>query len=607
MTELIAEVGLNHLGDAAKLKRMVTSAASVGLKIVKFQYRSDDKTFFHDDLEMGSTLVAQELATANLNKRVIVEACSLCRALQMSAGVSFFRKADLNDFCNLLVPDFIKIPSAEALNFELISAAKEYNVPVVVSTGGLTLTQLKALANHVDFDAQDCVMYCVANYPAALGATRPSMIGAYRSLFDCRIGYSSHDRDWEINIAYLQAGVDLLERHLCENKDDIGLDISTSSDVNEMARLQMFCDNSVWRLEASLSDKVPNQGEIQNLKDLGSGYYYDRDYAAGSLVPVSQLAVKSPCRGIRVGLLREFMTLRDTIRGAPVVEDDLLPDESGAKLDFDKLISRRVSLPVRFHDYRELIARFPLRNFEFHMSFRDVVKVDELKEQLSATLSQQQEFSVHLPDYISSSALIDPFSVDPQVREDSLRVLQRCIGFAHFLEEFTLKPCPIVGSFSVIQGSNKAEFYGAYRDLFVRILERESIAIMPQFLPKQAWYFGGSCELHAFCSLDDIEFYEAMPNGICLDTAHCIMAANSAGAVPSEWLRALLPLASHVHVSDALGEDGEGVIFGSGELGKDVSLVMLHSSVKVVEQWEGHLHNFKGFRRALSYLEDFIA
>lgn len=609
MTKLIAEIGINHLGDASKLTRMIELSAKTGLRFLKFQYRSNDKYFFHHDLEMGSTLVAQQLESANLGKNIILNACLRSRALGMAAGVSFFRTIDLHDFCADLVPDFIKIPSAESMNFDLINAAKGYEVPLIVSTGGLTLAQLDELASQVTFSTQDCVMYCVANYPAALGATYPSMISAYRTLFGCQVGYSSHDQDWEINIAYLQAGVDMLERHLCENKKDIGLDVSTSSDFDEMMRLQMFCDNSTWRQVKALSDKAPNQGEIQNLKDLGSGYYYDQNYTADSFVPIAKLTVKSPCRGVRVGSITDFKITHNVMKGSPVVEDDLRPNQAAAViLDFDKLSSRRISLPVRFHDYCKIIDKFDLRNFEFHMSFQDVSRIGELKETLLAKLSPEQEFSIHLPDYISSSALIDPFSKDIQIKSSSCKIIKECVAFAHFFEDFTSKRCPIVGSFSVIDSHSRTDFYNAYRDLLGEILERDRVAIMPQFLPKKAWYFGGSCELNVFCSINDIEFYREMPSGICLDTAHCIMAANSAGASTSKWINEMLPLAGHIHVSDAQYEDGEGVIFGSGDLvEEDIQTVLAQPVVKVVEQWEGHLRNFKGFELALKYLEEQIA
>jgi sialic acid synthase SpsE len=606
MTELIAEIGINHLGDVIKLKRVIEKAAKARLKSVKFQYRSRSDDFFHSALEMGSTLVSQELETTNMAQSHIVDACKQARSLGMAAGVSFFRIADLHAFCADLVPDYIKIPSAEALNIELITAAQSYGVPIIVSTGGLTWPQLQELAEKAHFKPKDCVMYCVANYPAALGATLPSMIKEYRGLFGCRIGYSSHDRDWELNIAFINADVEVIERHLCESKDDVGLDISTSSDLEEMERLNMFCANDAWRKPANIKQKVPNQGEIQNLKDLGSGYYYDRGYHAGSKVSLAELVIKSPCRGVRAGSINDFTVLHNVTTGEPVVYEDLRKGHETIALDFDQLKTKRISLPVRFHDYQKIIDKFSLKNFEFHMSYKDVSRIGALKDELRSILSSDMEFSIHLPDYISSSSLINPFSSDAGVKRDSLSIIDDCVGLADFFEDFTSKKCPIVGSFSVNEEKSKLDFYSAYRDFFGEILEQKGASIVPQYLPKKAWYFGGSCTLEVFCSLSDLEYYQQMPNGICLDTAHCIMAANYEGASTSEWLNALLPLATHVHISDALGDDGEGVTFGEGDLGDDIYNVLAHDSVKVVEQWEGHLYNFSGFERALKYLEEYL-
>jgi N-acetylneuraminate synthase len=604
VTELVAELGLNHLGDVTKLNRVIKKAADAGLKSVKFQYRSSSEGFFDGALEMGSTLVSQELETANLEKSQLIDACKLAWSLGMTAGVSFFRTADLHNFCEELVPDYIKIPSAEALNINLIAAAHAYDVPIIVSTGGLTWSQLQELSAQVQFRSEDCVMYCVANYPVALGASLPSMISEYRKLFDCRIGYSSHDKEWELNVAFLFAGIDILERHLCESKDDIGLDISTSSTIDEMARLNLFCENKAWKNSADIKQKEPNQGEIQNLKDLGSGYYYDRSYSSGSAVSVGDLTIKSPCRGVRAGSVRNFRVMQDVVAGEPVVYQNLRKSGETIKLDFGFLTENRISLPVRFHDYRKIIGKFGLKNFEFHMSYQDVTRIESIKDELLSILNPDMEFSIHLPDYVSSNYLIDPFSSNQEIKKHSQKIISDCVEFARFFEDFTSKKCPIVGSFSVIEDRSKCDFYSAYKNLFANILEKSNISIVPQFLPRMAWYFGGSCKLNVFCSLDDLQYFQQMPSGICLDTAHCIMAANYEGQSTSIWLNTLLPIATHIHVSDAEGVDGEGVVFNQGDLGDDVYNVLAHSAAKVVEQWEGHLHNFSGFEFALKCLEE---
>ena len=89
---------------------------------------------------------------------------------------------------------------------------------------------------------------------------------------------------------------------------------------------------------------------------------------------------------------------------------------------------------------------------------------------------------------------------------------------------------------------------------------------MPQFLPKNTWYFGGSVEVDLFCHVNDKKYYIYFSKGICLDTAHLVMACNSAGGDQNNWMQELLKVAGHVHIADAIGEDGEGINFGDGEL-----------------------------------------
>ena len=44
------------------------------------------------------------------------------------------------------------------------------------------------------------------------------------------------------------------------------------------------------------------------------------------------------------------------------------------------------------------------------------------------------------------------------------------------------------------------------------------------------------------------------------------MACNSVDGDQAYWIKELLKVAGHIHIADAIGEDGEGVNFGDGEL-----------------------------------------
>ena len=48
-------------------------------------------------------------------------------------------------------------------------------------------------------------------------------------------------------LVFLANGAECIERHFTINKADKGLDISTSSDIEELKKLQSFCRLETWK------------------------------------------------------------------------------------------------------------------------------------------------------------------------------------------------------------------------------------------------------------------------------------------------------------------------------------------------------------------------
>ena len=601
MAKLIAEIGINHLGEAGKLLNMIRTLSENNIDSCKLQFRSNSD-FFDKSLEMGSTLISDELDQVNMDLETTLDAISYAKSLKIEVGVSFFRICDAKILLKFDQPDFFKVPSAEALNFELIRYLQEFDRPVYVSTGGLTHMQLQTLADEINFRPFDCVLYCVANYPVALGVSKPLYINFYREMFNCLIGYSSHDSNWEINLAFLDRGVDIIERHYAESKNDIGLDISTSSDIEELHKLQSFCSMSLWQENGTIRDKVPNQGELQNIKDLGSGYYFNQSYNAGEVVDTKRLIIKSPCRGLKAGSIGEKIKI---IRPAKEGEAlSLSHIEMTSDINSDTVLRSDLldlSLPVRLHDFKEINSIFGIKNYEWHLSFKELEYANERILNDFKPLIKNKKFSIHLPDYVSSKYLIDPFSDKHDVRERSSKIINKVVNLAELLQSVTGDEVPIVGSFSVVN-NNKELFYQQLSKMIDTTYVSHEVKIMPQFLPKLAWYFGGSVKLDVFCDISDLEYFNYFNHGICLDVAHCIMAANYLKQEHVLWIEQLLPITGHLHLSDAEGQDGEGVPFGMGDVSSALPTLMQFGGRKVIEQWEGHLDNFKGFKDALNFL-----
>ena len=116
---------------------------------------------------MGSTLIKDELKETFLSDSEYLKSFFYARKLGLKVGVSFFRKKDIEHLSKKFKFDFIKIPSAEALNFDLIKEAKKNSKSIIISIGGTSWDDLKLLKRKISFRKNDCILYCISNYPTA--------------------------------------------------------------------------------------------------------------------------------------------------------------------------------------------------------------------------------------------------------------------------------------------------------------------------------------------------------------------------------------------------------------------------------------------------------
>jgi len=554
---------------------------------------------------MGSTLIKDELNNIYLTDDEYFAAFKYANDLGLSVGVSFFRAEDIKHLCKNFSFDFLKIPSSECTNIELIKMAQLKCKKVMVSLGGASGQDIEFISKNINFRQNDVIFYCVSNYPVALDSIHFNYLKQIKDKFKCIIGYSSHDEYWEVCLPAIICGAELIERHICLNKKEQGLDISSSSSPAEFKRLTNIIKKQIWNKKVNLKKKYANQGEIQNIKDLGSGYYLLCDLKKGTLLTKDKVEVKSPCRGIKAGVNNIFgkSLSRSVKAGYPLVLDDFNYKNKNSKLDLKWTHSINLGLPIRFNDMFEIMDNFDLSYFEFHLSYNDVLLINKLDNVFWKKIKDSKAgFSIHLPDYISQTNLIDPLSSkESEIYKKSHFLIRSCVNFSLKIEKITKKCCPIVGSFSVVHNSKENTYTNLAK--YIKKYAINKGGILPQFLPKRAWYFGGSVEVNLFCHVNDKKYFRNFSNGICLDTAHLVMACNSAEGDQNNWFKKLLPVAGHIHIADAVGVDGEGVNFGYGELKFDFLNNLSGNLRLIIEQWEGHLHNFKGFKKALLYIK----
>ena len=246
-------------------------------------------------------------------------------------------------------------------------------------------------------------------------------------------------------------------------------------------------------------------------------------------------------------------------------------------------------------EYRQ----FPIGSFEFHLSFQEVLSSIDISK-----INAMNNYSVHLPDYINSTQLIDPFSIDDQQKTQSINLINRVAEFVEKLQDKTGNLIPIVGSFS-IANCDKVSYYTNYKS-FLEKYKENSVIILPQWLPPIAWYFGGSVDLNISNNQDDAELFKVNNIDICMDLGHMLLGRNFFNFDADILLKTLEDNIRHIHISDALGIDGEGFPVGTGGK-KNVALIsniLDNKCVKVIEVWQGHLNHGEGFKNELINLSN---
>jgi sialic acid synthase SpsE len=599
MTYIIAEIGLNHDGNFRKALDLIDAAAESGVNAVKFQYRNKDRVKRQPRVEIGDEILGDFISDAYLSPAEIRKLAQHGHSLGMSVGLSLFSMEDLKDFQeDALSFEFFKIPSVEFGNIGLVKKLRETGRTLLLSLGS---QHESTIVDRLQEYGRECVlMHCVSNYPVAMHNSKLGYIKWLKRNYENPIGYSSHDQHYELVIIALSYGIDYLERHITISKDDLGLDHSSSSTPDEFKKIVEFARN-IQTITAGDGPRSPNQGELLNLQNLGSSYYVSRLVQPGEVLGPDDIVLQSP----RVGLIDQDFEMINSkpilvqkTKNQPLTRSDYIGISPLPEEDKYFCIKNNIGLPVRIHDFKTLREMFGIHCYEFHLSYGEV----------DLTLPHDighgsDTYSIHLPDYISQHHLFDPFSDDSWIRERSTSLLQAISDFCCSLSDETGAAVPLVGSFSVLTGGSTQNFYKNVAELVEMLAVRE-IKLYPQWLPPYAWYFGGSVPLHVFNTSDQIGHIERFEMPICLDTSHFLMGCYRGFTETERDLDRLLSRTGHIHLSSASGVDDEGAGFANlpTKAQTVISKSFGRSCKKIIEVWQGHLDNFKGFKDSISDL-----
>jgi sialic acid synthase SpsE len=604
MTKLICEIGLNHFGNFDIAKKLCDNLSNIDVWGVKFQYRNL-KNFFSYKItnnEIGKEIINLEIKKSYLSPRQIIFLSKRLRNCGKKVGISFFSKKDIKDFKNFEF-DFYKIPSAVNTDLLLLKELKKKKKLTFISLGCKSHSDIVNLKKKTQGQLSKKISFfhCVSNYPLNPLNANLSYIDKLKKIFpDNHIGYSSHESDIYNSILSLTKKISFLERHVTLNKDFKGIDISSSSDINEIQTLAYYCTH-FEKIYLSRENRVLNQGEIINLQNLGKGYVLKKNKKKNTTLYKNDINEVFTSSSLDINKFIGKKILKNVKKNETISLDFFKTKKKS------KFLFKNIALPIRPFDYKEIDLRFKFNKYEFHLSYTDVLRLNYNK--FDKKFLRNKSFSVHAPDYCDNLNILDIFSNNELIKKKSKVIIDKCVEFCKFLKKASgNSEVFLISSFSQKEKKKtNMEFYKKLKKFIDYCYKKNKVAILPQWLPPLAWYFGGSVKLDVFNKPNDLEFLRKLKMNICMDLSHFILSCNFYDAPIRKIFYKYFKLYKHFHISDAIGIDGEGVSLGKGELTKTGILNKLlkskNTSTLVLETWQGHLNNFDKFEKDLFFLK----
>ncbi len=333
----IFEMANSHQGSVEHgidiIKAMGRIARKYNIKAaVKLQYRNLD-TFVHPDFKERKDInhIPRFMGT-RLNFDQFTQLVDVIHEEGMIAMSTPFDE-DGVDWCMDQGIDVIKVASCSALDWPLLTKIAFTHKPVIISTGGKTLSDIDKLYNF--FTHKGCefaFLHCVAEYPAPLERLQLDFIDRMNRRYpEITIGYSGHEDPNENIVAMLAVakGAKILERHVGLPTETITLNAYSMNPEQTDKWVKAVIDAKMICRTKKENDKYISQEEIDSLRSLMRGAYVKKNIKMGDPIMLEDVFFAMPCQDKQMTsgeFIEGHVATRDYNKNEPLYEKRILTD-----------------------------------------------------------------------------------------------------------------------------------------------------------------------------------------------------------------------------------------------------------------------------------------
>ena len=329
---VIAEIGHNHQGKLESALDLIRAAAAAGASAVKLQKRSNIDLYTKHSYDAPYNSENAFGASYGLHREALefgLTEYQACKDEAEALGITFFSTAfDLPsvDFLMKLGVPLFKVASGDLTNYPLLKYISSTHTPMIVSTGGATMNQVRATVEILEnIGADFSILQCTAGYPPKYEELNLKVIQTFRDSFPHRvIGYSGHDSGIAMSLAAYILGARIIEKHFTLDRSLKGTDHAFSLEPLGMKKLV----RDLSRAGLALGDGVKQRYESETapIRKMGKMIVVKETLRVGDIVVESNLEFRSPADGLPPSALNEILgkeCIRQVEAGEPILLDDL--------------------------------------------------------------------------------------------------------------------------------------------------------------------------------------------------------------------------------------------------------------------------------------------
>jgi sialic acid synthase SpsE len=299
----------------------VSYAAEAGADAVKFQIFDPDllcadrrQLFTYDvlvDRKTGTTeTVSEPLYDILVRRCMSASEWREVKAHSDRLGLAFFATAAFDDDIRLLADigcHSVKIASADVNHIPLIRSAARTGMCVQLDTGNATLGEIEAAVDVIRSEGNENIIIhqCPSGYPARLESINLNIIRTLKQMFPYPVAYSDHTPGWDMDIAAVALGANLVEKTISEDRTTRSVEHIMSLEPHEMTNFV----RAIRDLEVALGDRrrILHPEEYKKRAAIRRSLYLTAPVKKGTALRDAQFDFRRPGHGIAPDRYEELL------------------------------------------------------------------------------------------------------------------------------------------------------------------------------------------------------------------------------------------------------------------------------------------------------------